>query len=217
MLSKEKIESQDKIHLDNLQDFEILMTIIRDKSTTSKQIKVCLQLVLTLLFPNYQINFLPSSLLLLNTINKENQVGNQKIIIDKHNFNLFKSLIKQIFCLDVFFGEEISQKYNPGGPQAKAIVQKFKKRQKKLAQLRKGEKYNNESFSLFAQYISILAVGERKDINLLLQYTIYQLMDEFKRFRLKEDSDLYIKAKMAGAQDLQEVENWMGDIHSDKE
>ena len=42
-------------------------------------------------------------------------------------------------------------------------------------------------------------------------------MDEFKRFRLKEDFDLYVKAKMAGAQDLQEVENWMGDIHSDKE
>lgn len=212
MLSKEKIESQDKIHLDNLQDFEILMTIIRDKSIEAKQIKICLQLVLALLFPNYQINFLPSSLLLLNN-NKENQ---QKILIDKHNFNLFKTLIRQIFCLDVFFGEEVSTKYNPGGPQAKALVQKFQKRQKKLAKLKKGKK-QNESFSLFTQYVSILAVGEQKGINVLLQYTVYQLMNEFKRFRLKEDFDLYIKAKLAGAQDLQEVENWMGDIHSDKE
>ena len=212
MLSKEKIESQDKIHLDNLQDFEILMTIIRDKSIEAKQIKICLQLVLALLFPNYQINFLPSSLLLLKN-DKENQ---QKILIDKHNFNLFKTLIRQIFCLDVFFGEEVSIKYNPGGPQAKALVQKFQKRQKKLAKLKRGKK-QNESFSLFAQYVSILAVGERKGINVLLQYTVYQLMNEFKRFRLKEDFDLYIKAKLAGAQDLQEVENWMGDIHSDKE
>lgn len=190
------------------------MTIIRDKSATAKQIKICLQLVLTLLFPNYQINFLPSSILLLNH-NKE-QTEKQKVLIDKHNFNLFKTFIKQIFCLDIFFGEEVSEKYNPGGPQAKAIVQKFKKRRKKLAQMKKGKK-QNESFSLFAQYISILAVGERKEINSLLQYTVYQLMDQFKRFTLKGDFDLYVKAKMAGAQDLQEVKNWMGDIHSNED
>lgn len=213
MLTKEKIENQDKIRLDKLEDFEILMTIIRDKSMATKQIKICLQLVLTLLFPNYQINFLPSGFLLLDT--KEEQSVN-KILIDKHNFDLFKSIIKQIFCLSIFFGEEISEKYNPGGPQAKAIVQKFKKRRKKLAQMRKVEK-QDESFSLFALYVSILSVGGKKDINDLLQHTIYQLIYEFKRFKLKENFDLYIEAKMAGAQDLQEVENWMSDIHLDKE
>ena len=83
--------------------------------------------------------------------------------------------------------------------------------------MKKKGKKQNESFSLFAQYISILAVGEKKEINSLLQYTVYQLMDQFKRFTLKEDFDLYIKAKMAGAQDLQEVKNWMGDIHSNED
>jgi hypothetical protein len=32
---------------------------------------------------------------------------------------------------------------------------------------------------------------------------------------LKQDFDLYIKASLAGAQDLEQVENWMGDIYSD--
>jgi len=52
-------------------------------------------------------------------------------------------------------------------------------------------------------------------MNKILQYTVYQLFDEFRRFRLKEEYDLYIQAKMAGAKDLEEIENWMGDIHSD--
>jgi len=31
---------------------------------------------------------------------------------------------------------------------------------------------------------------------------------------MKQSFDMYIKAKMAGAQDLEEVDNWMDDIHS---
>ena len=46
-----------------------------------------------------------------------------------------------------------------------------------------------------------------------MDYTIYQLKTEFKRYQLKINSDVYLKAKLAGAQDLEEVEDWMGDIH----
>ena len=47
-------------------------------------------------------------------------------------------------------------------------------------------------------------------MNELMNYTIYQIKDEFKRFQLKQGYDIYLKAKLAGAQDLEEVENWMG-------
>ena len=33
------------------------------------------------------------------------------------------------------------------------------------------------------------------------------------RYQLKEGYDIYIKAKMAGAQDLKEPEDWMKEIH----
>ena len=53
-------------------------------------------------------------------------------------------------------------------------------------------------------------------MNVLLQYNLYQLFDEFKRFQLKMNYDIYIQAKMAGAKDLKEVEDWMESLHSKK-
>ena len=46
-------------------------------------------------------------------------------------------------------------------------------------------------------------------MNNLMNYTVYQLFDEMKRFQMKQDFDMYVQAKMAGAQDLEEVKNWM--------
>ena len=51
------------------------------------------------------------------------------------------------------------------------------------------------------------------NLNDLLQYTVYQLFDIFERYQLKVQNDFYFKAKLAGASDLQEVEDWMKDIH----
>ena len=58
-----------------------------------------------------------------------------------------------------------------------------------------------------------MAIGLNKNKNDLANYTIYQIRDEFQRFVMKENYDTYIKAKLAGAQDLEEVENWMNEIH----
>ena len=52
----------------------------------------------------------------------------------------------------------------------------------------------------------------QKSLNELMQYTVYQLYDEFQRFQLKVQWDAYIQARMAGAQDLEEVDNWMIDL-----
>lgn len=207
--SKNKLSEQDKIRLKDLDDFEILMTIIKDNNLAMQQNRICIQLVLFLLFPDYACSFLPMSIML----SKKDQDGVlHKILIDKNNFVIFKQIITQMFCLNDIF-ENRTSKYNPGGPQANALVQKFKKRQQKLSKLKgQGQK---KAITILSTYISILAVGQKKDINTLLQYTVYQLLDEFRRFMLKEDFDLYVKASLAGAQDLKEVENWMGDIHSD--
>ena len=76
-----------------------------------------------------------------------------------------------------------------------------------------GKKYSRD-FSVYESFISILAVGLAKSKTELADYTIYQIRDEFQRFVMKENYDIYIKAKLAGAQDLEEVENWMNKIHS---
>ena len=53
-------------------------------------------------------------------------------------------------------------------------------------------------------------------MNSFMQYTVYQLFDEFKRYELKLNWDIYLQAKMAGAKDLKEVDDWMKDIHSEE-
>jgi predicted alpha/beta-fold hydrolase len=62
--------------------------------------------------------------------------------------------------------------------------------------------------------VSILSVGLMKDKNELMQYTVYQITDEMERFRMKQEFDMYVQAKMAGAKDMEEVKNWMDNIHS---
>jgi len=57
-------------------------------------------------------------------------------------------------------------------------------------------------------------VGEHKDMNSFMKYTVYQLFDEFQRFELKSAYDTFIKARLAGAKDLKDPEDWMKDIHS---
>jgi len=51
----------------------------------------------------------------------------------------------------------------------------------------------------------ILSVGEQKDMNELLKYSVYQLLKEFRRFKLKYNFDMYFQAKMAGAKNLEEI------------
>ena len=101
--------------------------------------------------------------------------------------------------------------YNPAGDLSRKIAEKLKERQRILAK-QKGEKQGK--IAIFSRYISILAVGQQKDINSLMQYTVYQLFDEYQRFELKMQSDWYLQARLAGAKDLKEVEDWMKDIHS---
>lgn len=207
--SKQNLSEQDKNHLRDLDDFEVLMTIIKNNDIAMKKNKTCMQFVLLLLFPEYKVDFLPTSIMLSR---QQEDNTRESHLLDKDNYSQFKGILKEIFCLTQVTGD--TDKYNPGGPQAKALVQKFKKRQKKLAEL-KNRRKQKQTISIISQYVSILSVGQKKDMNKLLQYTVYQLFDEFRRFRLKEQYDLYVKAKMAGAKDLEEIENWMGDIHSD--
>jgi hypothetical protein len=67
--------------------------------------------------------------------------------------------------------------------------------------------------SILSRYVSILAVGENKDINNLMDYTVYQLMDEFNRYQLKTKYDIWLQSKMAGATGVDDPEDWLKDIH----
>lgn len=197
LFNKDNLQMEDKTGLEGQSNFNIFMSVMN--SAESAKHKTDAMLVLTLMFPNAKVKINKDKILL--------QLENFESSVNEYNFDEFQDIIRQMFCLDTMAGDS---QYNPADALASKIAEKFKKRQQKLADM-SGEK---QKINIFNQYISILAVGLRKDINDLMQYTVYQLMDEFERFRMKQDFDMYIKAKMAGAQDLEEVKNWMENIHS---
>lgn len=198
--SKDMLQEKDKLSLVNQTNFEVLMSIVKDKSPLGINTKNAILLLLTLLFPEYEINIQDDAILLINQ--------NEFTTLNKMNFDEFQKIIVQMFCLGRKKDNE--QDYNPGGDRAKMIAEKLKKgRQRAAAAKGDGE----QKIAIFSRYVSILSVGESKDINSFMNYTVYQLYDEFERYELKQNSDVYLQARLAGAQDLEEVDNWMKDIH----
>lgn len=197
--SKDILTTEDKTNLEDRTNFEILMSIMKDKSLTAQKGKVSALMVLTLIFPGYEIHIQKDCISLV----KENDVHN----INNQNFEDFKRIIVAMFCLKE---RSANQEYNPAGKKAKELAEKMKKGRQKAAAA-KGEA---QKVNLLSRYVSILSVGENKGFDTLLDYTVYQLFDEFNRFELKQKYDIYVQAKMAGAKDLEEVDNWMKDIHS---
>jgi hypothetical protein len=191
--SKDKLQEEDRVKLENQTDFDILISILNTKDISKQQI--CIEMVLSLIFPNYTIKFGKNYISLKD--------DKEEYKIDNSNFNQFKNILDEIFCLKAE-GEEVNLDYNPEGSLAKRIADKLNKGRQKINELKNN---GQQKVAILSRYISILAVGENKDINNLMNYTVYQINDEYKRFRLKEDYDMYIKAKLAGAQDLKEPEH----------
>ena len=181
------------------------MSVIKNKNEAVQKSKTAALLVLTLLFPDYKIKFLDDRIGLYQLENKEIQYSS----INAYNFQIFKEILSKAFCLQKVGGKD----YNPGGKLSKDIAEKIKKAKQRIAKI-KGTK-ESQGISILSKQISILAVGQQKDKNSLLQLTIYQLFDEFNRYQRKVSYEIWLQAKMAGAQDLKDADNWMADTQED--
>lgn len=199
--SKDFLEDKDKIALEDKTNFEIFMSIMNDTRTPTEN-KINIEMILTLMFPDYQFFFTNTEIIF--------QLGDFKTSINKDNYEDFKKILIDIFCLNKSKNKEEAE-FNPLGKSATLIANKLKKAREQVAKVKNEDK---KEIHLLSRYISILSVGERKNVGDLMDLTIYQLFDEFHRFELKQTYDAYFKARLAGAQDLEEVENWMIDIHS---
>lgn len=197
--SKESLSPEDRVHLQHLSDFEVLMSLLMTNSVEMKQNKINAIMVLSLLFPEYEIHFSSKEI----TLKKEDEIRS----INSYNFEKFKEIISAMFCLS---GKGSEEDYNPGGQKAREIAEKLKKRKQVLA-----SQAGEQNSSMLNRIISILAIGLRLDINSVLNYTIYQLFDQYDRFELHEANDVHLKAQLAGARDLDEIENWRKDLHSE--
>lgn len=187
--------------LENISNFQMLITLLSQNNNEIKKIKNNILSFLSILFPTSKIS-LQYSIKIQNI--KTNEMGE----INEDNFDIFKTILNNMFCL----GKENKQ-YNPSGDLAKRIANKIKKGKQKRAQL--GPK-TNENFSFFSRYISILATAKMKSINEIMDYTVYQLMDEFNRYMLYKNNQQWFKMKIAGATGLKDPQDWLKDMHQEQ-
>jgi len=196
LFDKNKLLVKDKNGLEAQSNFDIFMSVMNSRDKAKH--KTDALMVLALLFPEAKIKIEKDKILL--------QLENFNASINKENFSDFQKIIAQMFCLE----ENDEDSFNPDDALAQRIAEKIREGQKKRAES-KGK--DTEKVTIYSKYISILSVGLHKSMIDLSNYTVYQIRDELKRFQLKQDFDMYIQAKLAGAQDLEEVENWMEEIH----
>ncbi len=201
--SKEKLKEQDKINLKNFTDFDILMSKLNHKVDDSMEIIInSVIFILSLLFPNYDLVKMPN-MILLNKIDQDTGKKEQ-IRINNDNFEQFREIVKSMFCLQL----SNESQYNPANKKAAQIAKKLQDRKRKL---QKHNESKDQEINIFYRYISILALGNHHTIPQLMDYTVYQLFDEFQRFQKKYSYDIWLQAKMAGAQNLDDADSWLND------
>ena len=179
--------------LSNTTNFQIFMTIMNEKE--AKESKNLVLEALSLIIPNTKVNVTPRALLL--------NYNGRNVIIEEGNFEYFQNILRQVFCIDLD-----KEDFNPANKQAEIIAEKIKKAKAKVAHI-KGEDVG----SVYARYISSLAIGLKIPLKDLLQCTIYQIRDMLERFSLWTSWDIDIRSRLAGAEAKGKPEDWMRNIH----
>ena len=157
-------------------------------------------MVLSLLFPNYNVKFTPKSILL----NQENE----NIMIDENNFEFLQEVLRSIFCFKS--GASDQTNFNPADAKAKEIADKLMRGRQRVA----AQNSDGQQPSIFTQYISTLTVGlNSMSLDDCINLTMYQLYDLVERYMLYVNWDLDIKSRLAGAKGDSKPDNWMKNIH----
>lgn len=192
------LQGQDKINQNNINEFDILMSVMLDPRGVKQ--KEMVEKVLHILFPSYQIQFSEQGILLM----REGSMGS----VNRINFPQFRELIQYIFCLDQITGTPIGG-YNPSGPTARRIMEKLEERKKKLAEQnnKKGKSSQNRE-NLFHNYCSVMVVSMRRTWKEILDFTVCQFFDTYKRTQMEDDYNTYVDMRMLGAKNLEEVPHW---------
>ena len=191
---------QDKTVLSEINNFQIFMTIMQEKSAKDK--KEAVEQVLLLLFPKQQVLFTPNSLLFRSTGEQD-----ETVIIDESNFEQLQEVLRKVFCVTT--GPMDQQAFNPGGNKAQEIARKLQRGRERIA-----AENNNKSTSVISQYLSILAVALHQSLESLIHLTIYQLYDLIERYHLWIAWDLDVRTRLAGGKPDSKPDNWMKNLHN---
>lgn len=194
---KSMFVTEDKSALDDINNFQIFMTVMRDKESMEKKHSV-LQ-VLTLFFPKYdKVLFTPQSLLF------QSKEGN--VVIDENNFDFLQVAIREVTCSKS--GPMDQQAFNPANDKAREIAEKLMRGRQRVA-----AQNGSANTSIFSLYLSILSVGLPMPVTDLVNCTMFQLYDLMERYSLYMNWDLDVRTRLAGGKPDSQPDNWMKSIH----
>lgn len=194
-LNKNNYNTKDESVLQSLSNFQLFMKIITDERIKDKK-ENALQ-VLSLVLPNYKINFLPQSIYL--------SYDGEFKVIDENNFDIFQNTLSEIFCLKSEYG---NTGFNPDGKRAQEIAEKLMRARQRVA-ADKGE----ENGSILTTYVSCISIAQQIPIQDVSEYTLFQLYDSLERFGLYNAWTIDLKVRLAGGKPDDKPENWMKNIH----
>lgn len=186
-----------------LSGFHVLMAVIPQQPGMRRDIEEFFQLIL----PTYTPEFAPGSV----NFRVEGEAG-IKGQLNPMNFEYFQDTLEGLFLPIGKQSED--EEYNPANDRAAEIAAKLKAGNAKRQQMRAKEHPNQ---SVFGTYTSILSIGLGMDINVLYNYTVFQLFDAFARYSAKVAYDFYqkiVSTPLMDASKMSEPLNWMEDIYS---
>ena len=190
--------SQDKSVLDNINNFQIFMTIMQEKETLDK--KEAVKQLFLITFPKYDVMISPRSLI-FKIVN-----GTETFTVDENNFDSLQEVMRLVFCSKE--GPMDQQAFNPANAKAKEIAEKLMRGRQRVAELN-----GSANSSIFSQYLSSLSIGIHISILELENYTMFQLFDSLERYSLYTNWDIDIRSRLAGAKPEGKPENWMKNIN----
>lgn len=194
----ENLTEEDKIAISELSNFEVFLKLLEANNLT----KIKVQMLFALLLPNYSVEIEERFIMLLNP------AQGTTVFLNEENFQEFQDVISTILCLNSGNNKD---DFNPVGDRAREIAEKLRKGRERVAKL-KGESGGVES-DFLSRYISGLGIGTNSlNIKDVLELTLYQLFDQLERFSLFSSYNIAIKAKMAGAEGVEDVD-WLKNIH----
>ena len=195
-IDKNVIANQGESLLVNTNNFQIFMTMMKEKEMVEKKDSVIN--VLSLVFPKYRTLFTPRSIILQ---------GDTQIMIDDSNFEILQEYLKEIFCFKSSMSQDLG--FNPANETAKKIADKLMRGRQRVAELN-----GSADASIFSQYLSMLTVGlDSMSLQDLMDLTMFQLFDLVERYQLYINWDIDIRSRLAGAKSDNKPENWMKNIH----
>ena len=168
-------------------DFQILMALINQ----DKNMQQSADSLFKLIFPQYIVEIDENT---ISFYQEERRFG----MIDLYNYEAFENIINSLFAIP-----DKGNSYNPANDKAKELAKKFKERADILA---KQKKENINSVSLYGTYVSVLSVGMNIDINILFNYTPFQLYNIFDRYWKKVNSDFYQRVSTMPMMDTSKME-----------